>query len=112
MVRKFLRNKDINVEKLSSVELKVDKMQEDVSEIKITLAVNTASLQQHMEQTKINREEVKLTQESLEILKTELKPIHDHVLKVNFIVTIMGAIGAVAAFLYTIVQIAEFIGRH
>lgn len=100
------------MEKLETIEAKVDKMQEDISEIKVTLAVNTASLEQHMEQTMINRQEVKLTQEALKLLEKELKPIHNHVLKVNFIVTVLGALGVSIGVLYSIIQIFEFFNRR
>jgi hypothetical protein len=88
------------VEKLTVLETKIDKVQEDISEIKITMAVNTASLEQHMELSRLN-------EEALNVLKTELKPIHEHVLKVNFVITILGALTVTAGAVYTVMQIAQ-----
>jgi hypothetical protein len=73
---------------------KLDKIAEDVTEIKITMARNTASLELHMERTNI-------AEENLKILKTEVDSIKDVTdeLKTDKAVVlktigILGAIGA------------------
>lgn len=89
-----------SVEKLDIIDAKVDKIQEAIGEINVTLAVNTKSLQDHMERTALN-------EEALQILKSELKPVHEHVLKVNYTITVIGVVGAIIGFCYTVYQIIQ-----
>jgi len=88
------------VEKLDILEAKVDRIQETISEINVTMAINTKSLQDHMERTALN-------EEALKVLKEELKPVHEHVLKVNYTVTVIGVVGAIIGFCYTVYQIVQ-----
>ena len=89
------------MEKLTAIDTKVDRIQEDITEIKVTMAVNTESLKQHMNRTLHN-------EAMLDTLKKELTPVHEHVLKVNFLVSVLGAVGITIGVLYSITQIVTF----
>jgi len=86
---------------MDDIKNKLDKIQDDITEIKVTMAVNTANLGEHMART----EQVET---AIEILKKELTPVRDHVLKVNYTIALIGAIGSVAAFAYSITHVISF----
>jgi len=66
---------------------KLDKIADDITAIKVTLAVNTASLEEHVKRTNL--------------LEDSLKPIHGHITRVEGAVKLVVALSAIAAFLKT-----------
>lgn len=54
---------------MEHIELKLDKLQEDVVEIKETLARNTTSLEMHMERTKLAEDRIEMLHENDSQLK-------------------------------------------
>lgn len=56
---------------------KLDNMQNDISAVKVDVAVNTADLKEHMRRTSLLESEVK-------IIKSDTKYTQDHVTKVEF----------------------------
>lgn len=92
-------------EKFNRLEEKLDKVAEDIVDIKVTLARNTASLDEHMRRTLA-------TEESLDILKSEIKPIEDHVVYVNILakhtVLYIKILGGVVALLVSLKTLGIF----
>ena len=94
--------------KISELMMKIWEGQEtvkkDVSEIKVTLAEQHATLEEHMRRSLAN-------EEAVELLRNQLKPIENHVLMVNattkIIVAIVGSVGLIAS----IIRIIDFIKR-
>lgn len=82
------------MDRLASLESKADKIQEDVSDIKVTMAVNTAHLEAHMARTAAVEKTNELIQEQVYLLREELKPVEKHVLLVNYTIVLIGAITA------------------
>lgn len=78
------------------MEDKLDKIQDDVTDIKITLATNTSSLQEHMRRTAIAEERIELVQDQL---TKQLAPIKSHVAMVNTTLKVITGIGALLIFL-------------
>ena len=60
------------------IEGKIDKISEDLTEIKITLATNTASLVEHIRRTNL--------------LEDEIKPIKKHVVQVQGVLRFIGLV--------------------
>ena len=60
----------------NKLEEKLDKMHDDIVEIKVTMARNTASLEHHVERTAI-------AEENISIIRKEMEPIKAHVNKVE-----------------------------
>jgi DNA repair ATPase RecN len=77
-------------------EEKLDKVQEDVNEIKIILARNTASLEEHMKRTAIAEQRIEMVQEHM---SEQIAPIRAHVTMVNTALKVLGALGAILLFL-------------
>lgn len=71
--------------KLDAVEEKLDKITEHLSSIDVTLAVNTASLVEHVKRTNL--------------LEAELKPVSKHVVMMESAFKIIGVVGSAAAFI-------------
>jgi len=82
---------DIIVDKLNDVDQRLDKMT-------IILARQEANLKTHMRRSELN-------EQALEILKSEVKPIQEHVLKINFLMKILAVVGGIIGAVYTILQI-------
>ena len=78
------------------IDEKIDKVQEDVNEIKLILARNTASLEEHMKRTAIAEERIEIVQEQL---STQIEPIKRHVIMVNTGMKVLAALGAILLFL-------------
>lgn len=78
------------------IEEKLDKVQEDVNEIKVILARNTTSLEEHMKRTAIAEERIELVQEQMNV---QIEPIRRHVITVNTAIKLIAGAGAVLLFL-------------
>lgn len=78
------------------LEEKLDKVQEDVNEIKVILARNTASLEEHMKRTAIAEERIELVQEQM---TEQIEPIRKHVIMVNTAMKLVAGAGALILFL-------------
>jgi hypothetical protein len=74
---------------------KLDKIQEDVTEIKISIVEIQKDINYHIMRTD-------LAEENLNTLKQEVLPIKQHVERVNFLVKIGIFLGGLAAFLAAI----------
>lgn len=76
------------------LEEKLDKIVDDISEIKTTLAINTASLETHIKRTEIAEENISKIQE-------DIKPIKSHV---AFVKGAMWALGVTGGILFALQQ--------
>lgn len=79
------------MEKTPEVHEKLDKIQSDISEIKVTLAVNTEQLKEHMRRSD-------LLEARVEQVNDELKPVQEHVAMLKGMAKLLGgASGLLAA---------------
>lgn len=86
------------MEKLEQVENKLDRISEDITEIKVIMERNTSSLEYHIKRTDI-------AEEKHDLLKTEVDYVMDHVKKVNWIFKIVAIVGAVVLFVVQILSL-------
>ena len=66
----------------------LDKIGEDVSELKITSAKQEENIKEHMRRTE-------LAEENLKMLRTEIEPLKQHVIAINGVLKIIGVISVV-----------------
>lgn len=94
--------------KISEMLLKIwenqEASKEDITEIKITLAEQHATLEEHTRRSLAN-------EQAVELLKEHLRPIERHVLMVNAAVKIILALGGVIGFVASLLKIVEFFGH-
>ena len=83
---------DLIISKLTELDLRLDKMS-------IIMARQNAQLAEHMKRSELN-------EQALDVLKGEVKPIQEHVLKINFLMKILAVIGGIIGAVYTVLQIA------
>lgn len=69
-----------------SIHLKLDKIQEDISEIKVLDAIQNEQLKAHMRRSD-------LLEERVEQVNNELKPVLEHVTMLRGIVKVLGGVG-------------------
>lgn len=84
--------------RLDRLESKIDKIVDDISEIKITLGAQHVTLVEHTRRST-------LAEENLGILRTELKPIQKHVAMVTGALKLIGLVSVVVGIIAGIVQI-------
>jgi hypothetical protein len=80
------------MDRLNNLEVKIDRVQEDVSEIKVTMATNTAHLELHMARTAAVEKTNELLAEQVHLMREELKPVEKHVLLVNYTIMLIGTV--------------------
>lgn len=94
--------------KISEMLLKIWENQEeskkDISDIKVTLAEQKTILDEHQRRSLAN-------EESVALLREQMKPIENHVLLVNFAFKMILSIGGVIGFIASFLKILEFF-RH
>jgi hypothetical protein len=88
---------------LEKLDEKLDKVEERLGSIDITLAKNTQSLDEHIRRTE-------LAEEAIGFIKDELKPIQKHVTQVHTILQAIGFIAVVVSILAGIVKVLQFFG--
>ena len=79
-------------------------MKNDLNDVKITLAEQHVTLEEHTRRSLAN-------EEAVELLRQHLKPIEQHVLVVNTAAKIILSIGGVVGFVASILKIIEFFGK-
>lgn len=77
---------------LTQVEAKVDKLDSKLDNIEVTMARNTESLIHHEKRTTLN-------EQHLELLRSEITPIKNHVQAVNTLILLITGIGGILLFL-------------
>ena len=93
---------------MSDINDNIDKIQEDVTDIKIVMTRNTSSLEEHMKRTSIAEQRIELLQEKL---STEIAPIKSHVAMVNTTIKVIAGIGALLIFLNELGIIKAFFSK-
>ncbi len=81
---------------------KLDYQSKEISDIKVDVAKNTVSLEDHIKRTE-------LLEENMQGIRQELKPVQKHVEAVNTILKLIGFISVLSG---TIIAIYEFIIKH
>lgn len=79
-------------EKIDTVETKIDNVQNDILDIKLTMAENTASLKEHMFRTDLN-------EEAINLLRKDIEPVKSHVQFVNNIAKFVAVVASILLFL-------------
>jgi len=79
---------------------KLDTQSTDISEIRVDVAKNTISLDEHMRRTDI-------ADENIQIIRSELKPLQKHVDAVN---TILKLVGFLAVATGAIIGLSQVVG--
>jgi chromosome segregation ATPase len=87
---------------LEKLDEKLDKVEERLNNIDITLAKNTQSLDEHIRRTE-------LAEEAIVIIKDELKPIQKHVTQVHTILQAIGFISILVSIVAGIVKIFSYV---
>lgn len=84
------------MDRLDNLEVKIDRVQEDVSEIKVTMATNTAHLEVHMARTAAVEKTNELLQEQVSLMRQsindQIRPLETHVLLVKYTFALAGTI--------------------
>jgi chromosome segregation ATPase len=96
-------------DRLKRIEDKVDKVEEAITEIKVTLSRNTASLEEHMRRSDAIEEYVQALDKHLNenVVKKDLEPIKKHVNQVTWAIKgIFWFIGIVGTILITLKELA------
>ncbi len=93
--------------KISEMILKIwenqEEMKSDLTDIKVTLAEQHITLEDHTRRSLAN-------EEAVELLRQHIKPIEQHVLMVNAVVKIALGIGGAIGFVASVLKIFEFFG--
>jgi hypothetical protein len=84
----------------------LDKMSEDISQLKIVSAKQEENLKEHIRRTE-------LAEENLAMLRSEVQPLKEHVIAINGVLRIIGVlsiiIGSAAGFFQLAQRITDFI---
>jgi hypothetical protein len=83
----------------------LDKISEDVSELKITVAKQEENIKEHIRRTEI-------AEQNLEIIHNEIRPLKEHVIVINAVLKGIGVIsiiiGSATGFFQLTKSIADF----
>jgi hypothetical protein len=85
-------------DQLDKIEAKVEKIEDSISNIDVTLARQAKDLEHHIYRTS-------LAEENIELLRTELQPVKKHVALVDAGLKLVGALASAAAFVLGVVKI-------
>ena len=84
----------------------LDKMSEDISELKIVSAKQEENLKEHIRRTE-------LAEENLDMIRSEMQPLKEHVIAINGVLKIIGVlsiiVGSAAGFFQIVQKISDFI---
>lgn len=82
-------------------EEKLDKIAEDIVEIKVTLAEQAQQLKHHIYRSDLN-------EENIELLRTEVKPLGKHVATVNGVLKGIGGLAVLATIVKGVIEVVKF----
>lgn len=91
---------DYVVQRLEDVKESMNKVQEDISSIKIDVAKNTYSLDHHIKRTELNEERISKIEERLTV---------GYILKLSL--AAVSGIGAIAATVLTVYKVIEYLSK-
>lgn len=80
----------------------LDKISEDVSDLKVTSAKQEENLKEHIRRTEI-------AEENLDLIRKEIEPLKEHVIVINGVLKIIGAISVIVGSTVGIVRIFDII---
>ncbi len=80
---------------------KLDKILDEIGEIKVTIAKQQVGLDEHMRRTAIN-------EESLDLLRQEFQPVKQHVLAVNVLAKVGAGLSVLVGVVAGVIKIVEF----
>ena len=84
----------------------LDKISEDISDLKVTSAKQEENIKEHIRRTE-------LAEENLTLLRQEIEPLKQHVVAINSVLKIIGlisiVIGSAAGFFEIVSAISSFI---
>lgn len=84
----------------------LDKISEDISELKIITAKQEENLKEHIRRTE-------LAEENLQLLRQEMQPLKEHVVAINGVLKVIGVIsviiGSGAGFIQITQRIVDFL---
>lgn len=86
--------------RLDKIETKIDGIQDSLHLIHLTLVKQEGNLKDHMRRSEIN-------EENIQLLRQEVRPIQDHVTKLNGVVRLVGLSSIVAALLVSIITMVK-----
>jgi BRCT domain type II-containing protein len=81
----------------------LDKISDDVSELKVTSAKQEENLKEHIRRTEI-------AEENLELIRGEIQPLKEHVIVINGVLKIVGAVSVIVGSIAGIFRMFEIIG--
>lgn len=82
----------------------LDKIGEDISELKITAAKQEENLKEHIRRTDI-------AEENLELIRKEIQPLKEHVIVINGVLKIIGAISIIIGSAAGMIRIFEAVSN-
>ena len=90
---------------------KLDRIADDITDIKVTAAKQEENLKEHMRRTAAAEEAILLARKEASLkaaaLESELKPVKDHVTMVNGVLKFIGLIAVLLGIALTIKQITN-----
>ena len=94
--------KKMNEERIYEV---LDKISEDISDLKVTTAKQEENIKEHIRRTEI-------AEENLEMIRDEIQPLKEHVIAINGVLKVIGIIsviiGSAAGFFQLATRIADY----
>jgi hypothetical protein len=80
----------------------LDKISDDVSELKVTSAKQEENLKEHIRRTEI-------AEENLDLIRKEIEPLKEHVIVINGFLKIIGAISVIVGSVAGMIRIFDII---
>jgi hypothetical protein len=80
----------------------LDKISEDISQLKVTTAKQEENIKEHMRRTE-------LAEENLQMIRQEIEPLKQHVVAINGVLKVIGIISLVIGSAAGFFQITNFI---
>lgn len=87
---------------MKNVEAKLDKIAEDIAEIKVIQAEQAADLKHHIYRTDLN-------EETIQILRKQVEPVLKSHERINGVLKFFGAIAVVAGIVKAVVEVVNLL---
>ena len=78
----------------------LDKISDDLSELKVTVAKQEENIKEHIRRTEI-------AEENLDLIRTEMQPLKEHVIAINGVLKIIGILSVIMGSAAGFFQIAQ-----
>jgi cob(I)alamin adenosyltransferase len=80
----------------------LDKISEDISDLKVTSAKQEENIKEHIRRTEI-------AEENLDLIRKEIEPLKEHVIVINGFLKIVGAISVIVGSVAGMIRIFDII---